>query len=551
MKKKALSVLLASAMVVSLAACGSSSSDSSSSSSSSSDSTATSSSSSSSSDTAAATTEEAEPYNLTEINVVVNGTLTATEDNGQAEFVEQWEAAVSEKLGHDIKLNITQFDHSGYTDAVGRLFAGGDLPDVMIMSADMFKQYAPTGYLWDMADAYDNAEFQSRLNLTGINEGLKDSEGHLYGFAPAYGNGCVTYVKQSWLDAVGLSIDDIKTYDDYYNMLLAFHNGDPDGNGVDGDTYGVIAAGYIGTEAPWINYLPEFWQDAYPSLVQDDDGVWYDGFQTDETKAAIERIKQGVDDGAIDPDTLTASTKIAREKFFSNDQTGSEGVFTYWAGSWYQTLTDNLIKNGVETDLVQLPAIAEVGSYLNREAPVWVIIDDQDGDNSREQAIFDAFIDTMLDGDVVQTLWTYGAEDVHWSTHAEEFTTNPGTDNAKDYSYEEGQFHLKQSPNDSNTVWKKNAMDPALVVSPLTNGYNDISELAVEGNEFFTSNCIDAPTSPSCETWTEYSGEIISARGEAISKVVSGQSTVDEAMAEYVKAVGEYVDQALSELNAQ
>jgi multiple sugar transport system substrate-binding protein/putative aldouronate transport system substrate-binding protein len=94
-------------------------------------------------------------------------------------------------------------------------------------------------------------------------------------------------------------------------------------------------------------------------------------------------------------------------------------------------------------------------------------------------------------------------------------------------------------------------MDPALVVSPLTNGYNDISELAVEGNEFFTSNCIDAPTSPSCETWTEYSGEIISARGEAISKVVSGQSTVDEAMAEYVKAVGEYVDQALSELNAQ
>jgi multiple sugar transport system substrate-binding protein/putative aldouronate transport system substrate-binding protein len=553
MKKKALSVLLASAMVVSLAACGSSSDSSSdSSSSNSSDSTATSSS-SSSSDTSAASTDttEAEPYNLTEINCVVNGTLTATEDNGQAEFIEQWEAAVSEKLGHDIKLNITQFDHSGYTDAVGRLMVSDDLPDVMIMSADMFKQYAPTGILWDMADAYDNAEFQSRLNLTAINESLKDSEGHLYGFAPAYGNGCVTYVKQTWLDNVGLSIDDIKTFDDYYDMLLKFHNEDPDGNGVDGDTYGVIAAGYIGTEAPWINYLPEFWQDAYPSLVQDDDGTWIDGFQTDATKAAIERIKKGADEGAIDPDTLTASTKIAREKFFSNEQSGSEGVFTYWAGSWYQTLTDNLIKNGVETDLVQLPAIAEVGSYLNREAPVWVIIDDQDGDDSREQAIFDAFIDTMLDGDTVQTLWTYGAEDVHWSTHAEEFTTNPGTENAKDYSYEEGEFHLKQSPNDSNSVWKKNAMDPALVVSPLTNGYNDISELAVEGNEFFTENCIDAPVSPSCETWTEYSGEIISARGEAISKVVSGQLTVDEAMDEYVKAVGEYVDQALSELNAQ
>ncbi|MCD7836466.1 MAG: ABC transporter substrate-binding protein [Lachnospiraceae bacterium] len=542
MKKKVLSVLLASTMVASLAACGSSD-----------DAVSESTSAATSTSAAASSEDTAEAYNLTEINCVVNGTLTATEDNGQAEFVEQWEAAVSEILGHDITLNITQLDHSGYVDAVGRLFVSGDLPDVMIMSADMFKQYAPTGLLWDMADAYDNAEFQNRLNLTGINEGLKDSEGHLYGFAPAYGNGCVTYVKQTWLDAVGIDINDVTTFEDYYNMLLAFHNGDPDGNGVDGDTYGVIASGYIGSEAPWINYLPEFWQDAYPSLVQDDDGVWYDGFQTEETKAAIERIKQGVADGAIDPDTLTASTKIAREKWFSNDQTGSEGAFTYWAGTWYQTLTDNFIKNGVDAELAQLAPIEEVGAYLNREAPVWVIIDDGDGDDSREQAIFDAFIDTMMDGDVVQTLWTYGAEDVHWSIHAEEFTTNPGTDSATTYSYEEGEFHLKQSPNDSNSVWKKNAMDPALVVSPLTNGYTDTSELAVVGNEFFTDNCVDAPVSPSCDAWTEYSGEIISARTEAISKVVRTDNsiTVDQAMEEYVAAVGAYIDEALEQLNAQ
>lgn len=543
MKKKVLSVLLASTMVASLAACGGSD-------------TPAAESSAVAGTSAAASTEAAtaEPYNLTEIKCVVNGTLTATEDNGQAEFVEQWEAAVGEKLGHDITLSITQLDHSGYVDAVGRLFVSGDLPDVMIMSAEMFKQYAPTGLLWDMADAYDNAEFQNRLNLTEINEGLKDSEGHLYGFAPAYGNGCVTYVKQSWLDALGINIDDIKTFDDYYDMLVRFHNEDPDGNGVNGDTYGTIAAGYIGTEAPWINYLPEFWQDAYPSLVQGDDGVWYDGFQTDETKAAIERIKQGVADGAIDPDTLTASTKIAREKWFSNNQTGSEGTFTYWAGTWYQTLTDNFVKNGVDTELVQLPPIAEVGAYINREAPVWVIIDDGDGDDSREQAIFDAFIDTMLDGDVVQTLWTYGAEDVHWSIHAESFVTNPDDpEKKKEYSYEEGEFHLKPSPNDANSLWKKNAMDPALVVSPLTNGYSDSSELAVAGNEFFTANCVDAPVSPSCDAWTEYSGEIMAARTEAISKVVRTDNplTVDQAMEEYVAAVGAYVDEALEQLNAQ
>ena len=543
MTKKAVSLGLVATMALSMTACNSASNNDGTTTSS----AATESTAANGTETSAqeATTTATEGYKLDKIKVVVNGTLTATEDNGQADFVKQWEDAVG------IKMDIQQYDHSGYTDAVGRLFASGDYPDVMIMSADMFKQYATTGLLWDMSKAYDNAEFQSRITLPAINENLKDSEGHLYGFAPTYGNGCVTYVKKAWFDNVGLSADDIKTFDDYYNMLLKFHNEDPDGNGIDGDTYGVVAAGYMGNEAPWINYMPEFWQDAYPAIYQDETGAWVDGFNTDATKAAIERIAKGVAEGAIDPESLTASTKIAREKWFSNDQTGSSGVFTYWAGSWYQTLTDNLVKNNVDSELVMLKPIAEVGAYINREAPVWVIIDDGDGDDSREQAIFDAFIETMMDGDKVQTLWTYGAEDVHWSTHAEKFTTNAGTDKAKDYSYEEGQFHLKQSPNDANSVWKKNAMDPALVISPLTNGYVDISSLAAEGNLFFTENCKDAPASPSCETYTEHSGDIYTAQLECITKVVNDGVSVDDAMDAYIAAVGEYVDAILAELNAQ
>ncbi len=547
MKRKVLSVLLASAMVVSLAACGGEEASTSGESSSVSSAAGTEAAGTEAAGTEAA--EEGSGYVLETLNMVVNGTLTATVDAGQAEFEAQWEEAVGEAIGHPIDLQIQQLDHSGYVDAVGRLFAGGDYPDVIIMSADMFKQYAPTGLLWDMAEAYDNADFQSHMILPAINENLKDSEGHLYGFAPTYGNGCVTYVKKAWLDAVGIDASTIKTYDDYYNMLLAFHNGDPDGNGVTGDTYGVVAAGFMGNEAPWVNYLPEFWQDAYPALLQDESGVWYDGFQTEETKAALLRLRQAYVDGAIDPETLTASTKIAREKWFSNDQTGSSGVFTYWAGSWYQTLTDNLIKNEVDSELVQLAPIEEVGAYLNREAPVWCIIDDGDGDDSREQAIFDAFIETMMDGGTVQTLWTYGAEDVHWSTKAETFTTNPGTENEKVYEYADGEFHLKQSPNDPNSVWKKNHLDPALVVCSLDNGFADQSDLASEGNKFFTENCVDAPLSPASETYTNESGTIYDAKLAAITSVVVEGGDVEAAMQTYVDTVGSIIDQCLTELN--
>ena len=559
MKKKVLSLLLSTAMVASLAACGSAadtgSTDTGSTDTQSSDTSAQ------SGDAAATETADAaaEDYELTDLYITVDGTLTANVDNGQDAFVEQWEAAVSEKLGHDIKLHINQPEHSGYKDNVAQLLTtgqpgDGQYPDALIMSATMYKQYQTTGILWNMADAYENAEFQSRITLPSINENMKTANGELYAFAPTYGNGCVTYVKQSWLDAVGMKAEDIKTFDDYYAMLKAFTENDPDGNGSAG-TYGVIAAGYGKLdEAPYINYMPEFWQGAYPSFYQKD-GVWVDGFTEQATIDALARLAQGYADGVIDPDTEDAGTKQAREKFFSNDQSTSEGVFTYWAGTWLRTLTTNMEKQEVDNDLgddrlVQLAPIQEIkdtwGGYLNREAPVWVITDDQDGNDSREQAIFDALLETMLDGDRVQTLWTYGAEDVHWSTKAESFKTNEGTENEKSYEYADGEFHLKQSPNDPNTVWKKNHLDAVLVIAPLTNGFVDNDELVAEGNKFFTENCVDAPAAASCDTLTEVEAELVEAKTTLMKQAVAGEITPEEAVAQYVEAYGDVSEQIVS-----
>ena len=534
MKKKIISMLLVAAMAISMVACGGSDAGS----------NEAAGNNNSDAGNAGANQEASGEYKLDQIVCVVNGTLTATTDSGQQEFEKQWEDAVG------VDLVIKQLDHSSYNEQVGTLFVSGDYPDVMIMSADMYAQYAPTGILWDMTAAYENAEFQSRVTSPVTNEALK-KDGKLYGFAPAYGNGCVSYVKTAWLEKIGMTAEDIKTYDDYIEMLTRFTTMDPDGNGK-ADTYGVIAAGFLGNEAPYINYLPEFWQDAYPAILKGEDGVWYDGFNTQATKNALLRLQKAYEAGLIDPTTLTNGTKDAREKWFSNDQSGSSGVFTYWAGSWYQTLTDNLSKNEVDDRITQIAPIKEVGAYLDREAPVWVIIDDGDGNNDREQAIFDAFIETMLDGDTVQTLWVYGAEDVHWSTKAEEFVLNAGTEKEKPYKYEDGQFHLKQNPNDPNSLWKKNAIDPALLIAPLTNGFIDISDLANEGNTFFLANCKAAPESPASETYTENSGTIYDAKIAVVTEVVTKGGDVDAAMQKlYVDVVGATVEQCLAELNAQ
>ena len=576
MKKRAVAILLTAAMVMSLAACGGSGNTATDTgkeaASTSTETTKTeekkeeTKTETASNDTAAEEAPaEAGEYNLEKLYIIVDGTLTATVDNGQKEFEEQWEEKVGAKLGHPIDLIIEQPEHSGYQGTVSQILAtrsvgDDDYPDAMIMSASMFREYSTTGLLWDMADAYNNADFISRLRFNN-NEGLKDSQGRLFGVAPTRGNGCVTYVKQTWLDAVGMKLEDIKTYDDYYAMLKAFTDQDPDGNGKAG-TYGVIAAGYANIgEAPYINYTAEFWQGAYPAIYQKN-GQWIDGFQEQATIDALGRLHQAYEDGVIDPDTEEASTKIAREKFWSNDQSAASGVFTYWAGTWYKTISDNMVKQGIMAEgdqmkeLVQLPPIKEImdtwGGYIDREAPVWVITDDMDGDNSREQAIFDALIETMLDGDEVMTLWVYGAEDVHWSTKAESFETVTGEEKTvTEYSYEDGQFHLRPSPNDPNAIWKKNHLDPILTIVPLSNGFSDTDPVVQAGNEFFNKYAVPAPAGAASEKLTEIQSELTDAKKIAINAAVTGEMTPEDAIQEYIDNWGDAVAEVLEELNAQ
>lgn len=551
MKKKILSILLATALVASIAGCGDN---------------ANTGGGGSTTGGGGSTTGGGSETNgggdtttdvtVDKISFWIDGTLAATQENGQAEFEAQWEAAVG------VDLEINQLDHNSYKETVQRLLTAGERPDVMLMSAEMFKSYVAmttdngSTFLWDMTDAYNNAEFQSRITATSTNELLKVN-GRLYGFAPAYGNGCITYVKKSWLDAVGLNVEDIKTFDDYYDMLVKFTTMDPDGNGKN-DTYGTAAHLILLDETPYINYLAEFWQDAYPAITQDANGVWYDGFDTDATKAALLRLQRAYQDGVINPMSTTMSTKDVREGFWSADQTASCGAYAYWAGSWTKTTVDNVHKNlGDDQEIVFLPVIEEVkavGGYIDREAPVWVILNDGDDSNTREQQIFDLFIETMLDGDTVQTLWTYGAEGVHWSTAAETIVLKDADGNVKEGSektYEEGQFHLLPAPNDPSALWKKNFIDPALAIAPLTNGFTSSDASIEAGNAYFLENCRTAPATPSSEAYSANYPSIREIQEEVVNEIVVNNGDVDYWMEYYENATGSLVQEILDSLNVE
>lgn len=510
MKKKLISMLLVAAMALTAIGCGSSSGSTDSAASTGSDSSAT-----SGSDSAAEASDVECPE---EITIMVDGTVF-TKENGQAEFIEKLQELTGIK-----KINVVQPDHDAYYDVVGQTLASGDWPDVIILSSTYYAGYASEGVLWDMTDAYDNSELKNRVVNQSIIDGLKIDD-RLYGISPTRGNGCVTYVKQAWLDNCGLEAP--TTYDEYIAMLDAFTNGDPDGNGVDGDTYAVSAAGFVGTEAPYVNYLPEFYQDAYPSFYLADDGTWKDGFTEDSMRAALERLHEAYVAGYIDKETLTNGTSDCRNKFYED----KFGVFTYWAGTWATNLKTNLEKNGIDGELVALEPLAEVGTYLERVSPTWCIT----AACKNPEGVFKYFIETMMDGGDTEFLWTYGVEGVHWSQSAG--TVLEGTENEK--TYEDGQFHMLESLEVAGTLYTKAHIDPALAVVPLTTSTipdpieESMAEEAKVSSEIFNANCVTADLVLSTNEMSQYNGDLTTLKNEIIAKVTMGELTVDEGMAKF------------------
>lgn len=451
------------------------------------------------------------------ITIMVDGTVTTKANNREA-FEKRWEEITG------IELEIIQPDHDAYYDVVGQTFASGaeNWPDAMILSSSYYTGYAEEGALWDMTNAWETSPLKASGRVTGedVIENMK-LNGSLFGFPVTRGNGCITYVKKAWLDRCGLS--EPTTYEEYRNMLKAFKEGDPDGNGIDGDTYGVSAPGMVAAETPFINYLPEFYQDAFPSFVMGEDGTWYDGFTEDNFKDALKRLRDAYTAGYIDKETLTNGTNDCRNKFYED----KFGVFTYWAGTWNTNLKTNLIANGRDGELVAIKPLKEVDTYIERTSPVWAIT----AACENPEGVYQYLIESMLDGGEMQTLWSYGVEDVHWSTKGETILGN---------TYEEGQFHLKESLEKPGTQYTKQHLDPMLAIVTWENdpGMDTVEEEARISQQTFNDNCRQAQLAPSTETMATYNGDLTTLKNSIIADVVVQGTPIEEAFKRFERDNG-------------
>ena len=468
--------------------------------------------------------------------VMVDGTVPQMEEWG-----EKFDEQLKELTGLDF--TVTRPDHNSYYDAVANsMLDASAMPDVIILSSDYLALYASQGLLWDMTDAWNNSATKASGRLIADAEKIMqanyvrgvDGEKALYGFVPTRGNGCCTYVKEAWATAAGYTKADLQkqmTYDEFYTMLKKMKAA----KGVD---YVISAPGFYSKEAPYTNYLPEFYQNAQFTFYYDQaQGKYVDGFSAKEMKAALQRIQDAVKDGLINKESSTKTTATARNDFKSSDVKTESGVFTYWAGQWAETLRGYLKTAGLDDSIVPILPVKELGKYAERLSPSWCITSHA-AETGKAEGIFKYFLDKMLDGGDIQTLWEYGPKGYYY--------------NVKD----DGSFEFLGKKTNPKTKYSKAHLDCNLVLAGYADGKKDPGKAdqpanVIESSEMFFKNSqlVDSPAMT--EEVGKLVGDINTQRYTVVDKVARGEWTVDEGMKQYTDTVGSKVDAALKSLNTQ
>lgn len=183
---------------------------------------------------------------------------------------------------------------SNYEDRFNITLGSGELPTIMLASkSPSFIQAARDGAFWDITDYIDDYE-----NLSQLNDIIRNNisiDGKVYGLPRTrpLGREAVS-IRKDWLENLGLDMPE--TIDDFYEVLKAFTNDDPDGNGED-DTYGLVVSEY---EGPW--NVMQTWFGAPNKWGIDDEGKLYPDFMAPEYREALNFFKKIYDEGLVNED---------------------------------------------------------------------------------------------------------------------------------------------------------------------------------------------------------------------------------------------------------
>lgn len=178
------------------------------------------------------------------------------------------------------------------------LASGDELPDVFVYQfGTKTAGYAAEGYFVELSDYYDKENGYAHFfwNANGMTERdyniyfqrITEADGSIYGygsFVDALGDvpRISQYINMYWLEALNLEVPTTK--EELYDVLVAFRDQDPNGNGIH-DEIPMIGGTYNGGDDEMLINLFTYWNPEHYLNVEND--VVYAPFVTDEWQEAM------------------------------------------------------------------------------------------------------------------------------------------------------------------------------------------------------------------------------------------------------------------------
>ncbi len=222
-----------------------------------------------------------------------------------------------------IDLEFTVFPSSNHMEKL-RLQVASDskLPDILINlslgEADL-KNFGESGAIIDLRDMIENEGywvkqmFENAIDSDYLQRSILTGEAMYY--MPYYieqpGNdySLKAFINKKWLDELGLAMPE--TTEDFYNVMKAFKERDPNGNGKQ-DEIGITGSknGWNETVIPFL--MNSFVYDNMDNRMVVEDGKVYAAFTTEEWREGLRYMKRLTDEGLFDVQSLTQDNSVLK-----------------------------------------------------------------------------------------------------------------------------------------------------------------------------------------------------------------------------------------------
>lgn len=235
--------------------------------------------------------------------------------------------------GYDLKINWVP--SNAYNERVNVTLASGEMPNVIRIGVNnpTIVQMIRSDAIWEITPYLD--EFPNLATYHPIiMEGAK-VDGKMYAIPrPSAVSPFGTVIREDWLAKVGMEAP--KTLDELYELMKAFKEKDPDGNGVD-DTYGMMM--YEGRLES-----PIFAAKGAPNGWKVENGQFIKAEETPEYLEALKWFRKVYEEGLVNANFPVAPRNEVRNDLY-NGKVGMSLEWVYALPPFYVTNFKNIGKD--------------------------------------------------------------------------------------------------------------------------------------------------------------------------------------------------------------